>query len=319
MTDHFVREPSPEFVTRINEIFHDAEGDTYSTKHDEIFVREMDRWARLIRRFILPRRPVTVVDFGSGTGFVPLQLLPYLDAEDTIVCCDISQRMLDVAAAQLRKRDARAKLEFVKLDGDLDRVAARSADVMTVNSVLHHLAEPDAFFRWAHRCLVDNGLLVVVHEPNRLFFSHPFLRMNYLVLVRVVSRLNLRKTRVKGALPSDPVVDAVNRTLLQEGLVPRPLSEREIVALVDYRSPTAWGGAEPGGGFDTRVWQRRDPRFELVFEETYDHCSKVSARNRVLRGYDRLLAWVFPRRGSLMSFVLEKRADVAGVEAMVAS
>jgi methylase of polypeptide subunit release factors len=77
-------------VNRVNEIYHDIEREAYLQKHPEIFVDEAKRWRRIAKRYLVKDCSITVLDIGTGIGFIPLTIAPFLKMEDTIICSDIS-------------------------------------------------------------------------------------------------------------------------------------------------------------------------------------------------------------------------------------
>src|SRR4051794_38980690 len=94
---------TPELVLKVNEVFHDVEGSAYAGLHPEIFEGEAARWDEIAQSELAPRRrPILVMDVGCGTGFVAERIAPVLTNDDTFVCADLSQSMLDACRTTLR-------------------------------------------------------------------------------------------------------------------------------------------------------------------------------------------------------------------------
>src|SRR5687767_4412561 len=105
----------PELVLRVNEIFHDLEGREYENRHPEIFKGESARWQQIGRHFLnsVRNHPFRLLDVGSGTGFVPLQLGPFLKESDGVVCSDLSAEMLRVCQQNLSAVGIPCRREFL--------------------------------------------------------------------------------------------------------------------------------------------------------------------------------------------------------------
>lgn len=314
-------------VTRLNEIYHDLENAGYDGKHPDIEEEEAPRWRRFgsaaLRR---ERGPWSVLDVGTGTGFVPLMLKESLRAGDRLLCADLSAAMLAACAANLARAGLPCAADFLKLDGTSLPVAAASQDLITVNAVLHHLAEPERLCGEIDRALRPGGRVLIGHEPNRPHYDRAFLRANIRLLMpladfklfayETILRLGLFEAlrRPLGrCVPEldrhNRLVDGVNARLLAEGAIAAPLGAAEMSSLLDANSPTA-GGLRPGRGFSLEALQGYFPGYALEAWETYKHLDKihVPARRRLLRRYEAWLARRFPGHGSSLFAVLRKPA-----------
>jgi len=107
----------------------------------------------------------TVVDVGTGTGFVAAGLAP---RAGTVIGVDNSPAMLAVAADNLR----RLGIENVVLRvGELDALplADDSVDAAVANMVLHHALEPGAMLAEMARVVRPGGVVAVTDEVQ-----HPY-------------------------------------------------------------------------------------------------------------------------------------------------
>jgi len=101
-------------VVAVNELFHDLEGRSYQSHHPEIFDMEADRWRRACEQFVEPfSGPKRLLDVGSGTGFVPMQLRPFLGRDDLLICSDLSAGMLDACRRNIEQTSFACKTDFV--------------------------------------------------------------------------------------------------------------------------------------------------------------------------------------------------------------
>ena len=239
-------------IKAVNRVFHEVEAESYDQRHPEIFW-EREHWRDFCRKYLpkLPR-PLKALDIGTGTGFVPGVLAECLEAEDSVVCVDISPEMLKAANEKLKNFSCR--FEFVLSDGEaMDFLDGNSVDLVTVNSVLHHLPEYQTFFREADRVLKPGGILAVMHEPNQ-----KFVRNGFLVFVsRSLGFLKNGFKRTKASTKED-LAGKIGERLVREGILNsgQKMGAKEIQSLVDIWSPTAGGKINRNSGFDP-LWIRQ--------------------------------------------------------------
>jgi ubiquinone/menaquinone biosynthesis C-methylase UbiE len=302
---------SNDLVRRINEIFHDIDAESYGKVHNEIFVEEVHRWQNVFSKF-LPQSPKKIIDFGCGTGFLESLLSDYVHANDTLVCMDISHKMIEVV--QSNTQNFPCAVVYSKIDGSFAEPDT-SVDVILLNSVLHHIPNYKEVLDSMVRSLKPNGLFFIGHEPNARFVQSSFLRKQYLLLKQLrlsVLLVWLRKIFVKKSLSATDTVSSINakinEILLQEQRIDTPLQPAEISALIDIHSYTA-GGMHLDRGFDcVTIADQFRGKCSVVHLETYNHLSKLSHTNILYRAYSTILQWIFPTRGSLFFFILQKNA-----------
>ena len=312
---------SERLTQRVNELFHDFTREQYEYRHPEIIEQERERWERLANRFLNFTNYITIVDIGTGTGFVPLTIANSLREGDTFVCSDISKGILEVAKRNITAQDLKCRFEFVKLEGNVPfrlPFDTRSIDVMTMNSVLHHIKDTDTFLKEVDRSLKPEGLLFIGHEPNKRFYKHRFLHYNYLILslisnpmpfvVSVIDKIG-KRTHTSNILrriyhllcPAQRKEYEIWRRIygivLNEGLVTENLLVSDIPRIVDIRDKE---GFEPESLF---------PRYDLLNIETYNHLSWVGIKHhgsRLLSKYENWLQTKFPKCGVTFFIVLRK-------------
>jgi ubiquinone/menaquinone biosynthesis C-methylase UbiE len=312
----------PELVLKVNEVFHDVEGSAYAGVHPEIFQGEAERWDRIARTEIAPRpRPIRVLDVGCGTGFVAERVGPVLSDGDTLVCADLSQAMLNACRDAVAGRGFACRFEFVKLDGTSLPQPDRSCDVVTMNSVLHHLPDPGAILREVSRVLKGGGCFIVAHEPNRWFYASRAMRARGKLVAALISPRQMAGALLRrvGAMNlvhqilrrghHRTVLGEVNRRLLEASVVSTPLTQDELTAIVDIQSPTA-GGWHADRGIDMeRLAKQHLPNFNCRLE-TYDHLGSGTDRVGGLVGrYARRVARRRPADGATLLAVLTERSD----------
>lgn len=320
-------ECTKDLVLKVNELYHDFEGELYHEKHDDIFDGERNRWDEIGKEFLAGNHDggMVLLDVGTGTGFVPLTLVPYLSPGDLFICSDISQNILNAAERNLGGLAHRCRLKFLKLDGDtFGAVETGSVDIVTVNSVMHHLPDFGPFFREMERIVKVGGKVIIGHEPNQSFFRNGFLWRNYEVISYCFnpSQLIYRVAKFLGLLPlvkriskkketSKPgeyhgIVRQINDRLVADGLIEIPLSDTEVSQLIDFQSPTA-GGLDRNKGIDMPgLLERYGRQFSFERYDTYNHVYRISHKNALLRWYSRFLSRFFPREGAAFFTVLKK-------------
>ncbi|MFA7209283.1 MAG: class I SAM-dependent methyltransferase [Parcubacteria group bacterium] len=312
-------------VLRINELFHDFEQINYDKKHTDIFIGESGRWKNT-GKIILKNRPspISIVDIGCGTGFVPMQICDLLQAQDTFICSDISEKMLAVCKEKIAQRKFLCDFKFIKSDGFSLNLKDESIDVVTMNSVLHHIPDFTPFFNEINRILKVDGLLIIGHEPNSLFFKNSFLWYNHRIIFLLVNPAQLiisifgktglfkimqriyRKINTKNS-DYQKIVQKINTCLLNEGLVHENLSYEKIMELIDIQSPTAGKISKEKKGIDiASIPKKYLDNFKIEIIETYNHIPRINNKNILIKKYSDILRRVFPDKGATFFVVLKK-------------
>ncbi len=312
-------------VQRVNELFHDALNQDYQSTFEDIQATESERWVRCANQMLVRPEPLGIIEIGTGTGFVPLTVAAPLKAVDTWFCSDISQGVLDLARQKLASSAFACRFEFCKLSTGLPYRLPwpdQFADVVLMNSVLHHLENTSHFLAEVDRLIKPRGLLIIAHEPNLRFFRNRYLRANYRILDFIFNlRPKLaslgRHTGTLGIMQHvyywfhparrnqmgrrgermRQVFKQVNSALLQENLINRPLRDEQIQQLVDIHAET---------GFDPFSLI---PGYRIESLETYNHLLTVSsayAHNYLIRKLDAGLARRWPHDGAIFFAVYRK-------------
>lgn len=314
-----------DLVLAVNEIYHDIEGGDYERKHPEIIRDTAARWSRIARLiFSEQKAPRRVLDIGSGTGFVPLQLRHSLRPQDLIVCSDLSAGMLDSCRQNLGRAGMCCHVEFVKLEGTGLQGATGPFDVITLNSVLHHVPDYLGLLREIDRNLRPGGALVIAHEPNRLFATKPFLvritrafltsngRPFRFIAKRVIRRFAAAKEAVAIArdagIETQDIYGRVNVELIRRGLISQPLRPEQISGILDYHVQILDGDVRAERGFDVESLASQALQgYRIAFRETYNHLLVGDDRQTLMAQFTGfVLSMLFPRHGQTFSAVFIK-------------
>jgi ubiquinone/menaquinone biosynthesis C-methylase UbiE len=303
---------------KVNELFHDMEGKAYREKHKDIFSGEVKRWQEASKIvFGHYASPFTVMDIGTGTGFVPHTIAGTLSENETFICTDISQKMLDVAKHTMASSGFKCRFEYLKLNGSELPKTNDKISLVTLNSVLHHIPDLESFFTQLDQMLEPGGRIMIGHEPNKAFYQSKFLfRLSrFLHLFSSFKELSLgiaRFTRLSRLFSrrrsaSDPLAAEINRVLLDEHMITKDLTRDEINKLVDYHSPT--GGIKPdlSKGIDLQeILKDQLKGYRQEQFETYHFLGKMSERNALTKRLNHYLAKHFPHKGAHFFAVLIK-------------
>lgn len=293
---------SEKIVQRVNELYHDFEKDKYEEAHPEIFEKEKARWIKSVKTFLNLASPITVIDIGTGTGFVPITIADLLNRGSTFICSDISKGILDVAQENLRNQNFDCVFKFVKIKSEVPLKLPfedKTADAITLNSVLHHVAATENFLSEIDRVLKPGGIIFVGHEPNEYFYNNRFLYFQDYILYALLnpSAVLGKIFRAGKDKKYNKTAQRLNKILLVEKIIKSPLSTEEINRIVDVKASL---GFKP---------DRLFPNYEMLDLQTYNHIYRVSSKykkSRVIKKYEMLLSRRHPKEGQIFFLVARK-------------
>ena len=154
---------SEKIVEKVNEVYHDVINEYYDEAHPAILTGEKKRWINSIEYF-KSKKPLRILDIGTGTGFVPLTIAKYLKKKDEFICLDISSKMLKLAENKIKSNAFKCNFKFA--NKEISELEDDSIDVITIDSVLHHIEDIEIFLFHINRILKEKGILIIGHEPN---------------------------------------------------------------------------------------------------------------------------------------------------------
>ena len=315
---------STNLVLKVNEIFHDIEGSKYHNKHPEILEDEQKRWGKIGKTlFGKLTRKITVLDLGSGTGFVPLQIAKFFKKKDLFICSDLSQTILDACEINVSEKKFKCNFEYLKLNGTKIDLKAESTDYVMMNAVVHHIPNFNVFFREIDRVLKVGGKLIIGHEPNKPFYNHRVLWNNFRFIyslfypVQTVAAI-LRKIglyefarRCYGLLSSGlkeekKLYDQVNKKLVEKGIIENPLSVKQLIEIIDIQSPTAGGHHKERGVDVNELISKYLHNYTIDHLETYNHLCDVRKKNKFINWYSSFLKQKYPTKGATLFVIMKK-------------
>lgn len=143
-----------------------------------------------------------VGDLGCGTGQVASALAPFVAH---VIAVDRSGEMLQAARRRLRDLPA---AEVRRGDLEALPIADAELDAATLMLVLHHLPDPGAALKEAHRVLKSGGRLVIAdmlphdHEEYRQQMGHVWLGFSEEQMQRLLTAAGFDRVRIT-ALPAN--------------------------------------------------------------------------------------------------------------------
>ncbi|TFH13072.1 class I SAM-dependent methyltransferase [Candidatus Bathyarchaeota archaeon] len=318
---------SEQLTQQVNVLFHDLTREEFQQSMDHRFSHEEDRWKRVASLFLNVPESVTLLDIGTGTGFVPLSIADQLGCTDEFICSDISGGILEIAKRNIDARGFKNRFKYVKIESQVPYVlpfSDSSMEAVMMNEVLHHINDTDTFLNEVDRVLKPGGFLILGHEPNKYFYENMLLRANYhlihfLLHPGVYVRRILRKTRLESLFdkfyfrvyPSKKaareeakrydkiIIDEINRNLTQNNLINEPLRREEILNILD----TKW--------IDRTEFKpdKLLPSYKLLFLETTQHLGFLSYSDYekpIINRYNATLSKKYPKSGFIFFAVFKK-------------
>jgi len=281
-----------------------------------VYSIEKDFWHKAAKNYLVRAEPLVCLDFGSGAGSLALTIGQYLKKEDTFVCSDISARALEKCEHNIREKSFSCRFSFIKIKGMKIPLEDHSVDVITLNSVLHHIFDLKAFSKECERILKQTGLLIATHEPNDrdslplpgkiirvlaniilrprfLFFKlaeiSPFLEGAMRSVLNKVSR----RYRLRNKMLSD-----LAEQLRKEGLVDFNIRGTELQQIVDFHTQRGFARQ----ALMTEIF----PRFGVIEWESYNHLG-FSGDDKLHNAVDKFMKRKWPDAGTNIRFILSRQ------------
>jgi ubiquinone/menaquinone biosynthesis C-methylase UbiE len=302
-------------IKKINELFHDIEADVYLEHHPEI-LDEKTKWEKIGETYFKQNRHIRVLDVGTGDGFVPSIIAKYLKENDTLVCSDISEKMLKKAEERLIDYDKFEK-RFVRADAlDISKMNLH-VDFIIMNSVLHHLPDYEEVLKNFAMLLNKDGFIIIMHERNQRFCKQvPFWQRQYLALEQMnrIARKMVKNMLIffrlyKKQMMIDELYSKVKMAIKEKGIYDKDLNINEINSLVDIHDPD-----EGGDGFDPFLLHKRFfNNFEIVELFTDMHLGPWTKTNNTF--FKKKIQTVFEKRypysGSIFGLIMRKSCNTS--------
>jgi ubiquinone/menaquinone biosynthesis C-methylase UbiE len=315
LSKRILQQLDSKLVQKINETYHNLENTCYDERHDEILNYEQIFWKNITNKYLIKKEPTACLDYGTGTGFVPQIIGPYLKREDSLISCDVSDKMLQICQDKLKQMSLACSCSFHKIDDGLIPVPENSIDVVTINSVLHHIFNLNCFAAECERILKPSGMLIVAHEPNkvlRLPFQGSVLRafakvtfQPRAIFFKIAESMPFMEKFMRSILNKvsgsyrrrNKMLIEISQQMRNENLLDFDLRGTEIQQIVDFHAQS---------GFDLqKLLTTVFSKFEHVESETYCHLGFFA--NNWLAGFiEQYLKRKWPNAGKEIRFVLKR-------------
>jgi len=310
---------SNELVQKVNELYHNLISENYDVLYSEMFRQEAKIWKKNFLPYLSQKNSITILDIGTGTGFVPITIGNLLRKNCVFICTDVSQKILKTAEKNIDKHFD-CKFKFVKIESsDIFKLPLkdRSIDVVTINSVLHHIQDTEGFIKEIDRVLKPYGLIFIGHEPNRYFYENKFLWYNYKFMeiftnfqvpikkiaekthtIKILRKFyySLSSNKKKEFYYYKDICEKINKQLFKNKLITKPLTPEQIGKITDVKVNE--------GFYPDLIF----PDYKLEYFETYNHLNEVVTKNydnKFIKKYDEWLKKRFPKKGATFFIVLK--------------
>lgn len=264
-----------EFYWAVNHAYHTIEARQYDDLHETMFVGLHPIWQSLFTHAASLPEKLRILDIGAGTGLVGGFAQKYLPGRVA------SMTMLDPCEAMLEQCRAKAgKLSFPCefRQGDLSAVRnTERFDVITVNSVLHHIVELPSFFSRVQTLLTPQGWLLTAQDPRAEASSdsHFLTRKKQRrgvprnVCRGLLTRLVRLVLQAGGRPALSPLARETSNQLLAQKIIRRPMTMAAIYAVTDFHVP----GQPDGIGKGLSLAQMKDwlSGLKLIDDFTYQY------------------------------------------------
>lgn len=149
-------------VMDTSEDAHDYDTMDHSTVN-RVFVDDFLAFARangFDARLADQRQPPRLLDVGTGTALIPIELCSRRVACQ-IIAIDLAAEMLKLADLNIANAGFASSIQTQRADAKQMPYATGSFDAVISNSIVHHIPEPNAVFAEMARVLQRGGLLFV--------------------------------------------------------------------------------------------------------------------------------------------------------------
>ncbi|MDN3512441.1 MAG: class I SAM-dependent methyltransferase [Candidatus Jettenia sp.] len=324
--------PVMDFVKAVNDGYYNYNACEYDSIHPDITYDAIIAWDKitdLLRIKMTNLQEYTIVDIGSGTGFVAARFLEKCLSFKNYIGLEPSASMRKVATKKFREsRLSFQSIDILKKEAVFDVLKKIEGNrIITLNSVLHHIVWWEDFLTVIKNALNTGDLFILCHEPNSRFWENNKLvslfdkiqeekaRMNrravYLNPINYIKKVNRLVRKDTHQTPSR--YDLINQELKKSGAIKNSLSPGLIGAIIDYSVPLCWRGITIGKDYNEGFLNIEDlmenyfKDMELLLSFTYQHLAFSStALSTTWRHKEKVLEKEYPLDGAQFCLILQK-------------
>lgn len=147
-----------------------------------------------VRKELSKSESKSLIDYGSGTGLVSLELS---DVVDSILLVDSSEQMLEVAKAKISHKGlTNSKVlcsDFTQETPEL------KADIILMSLVLLHVPDTKKILQELFNILKDNGKLIIVDFDKNHSINHPKVHNGFAhnELTKILDEIGFKSIKIK--------------------------------------------------------------------------------------------------------------------------
>ena len=147
-----------------------------------------------VRPALRDSKSKSLIDYGSGTGLVSLELG---DLVDSILLMDSSIQMLEVAKAKIAHKGM-TNLQVLYSDFTQETPELK-ADIVLISLVLLHIPDTKIILRELFNILNKDGKLIIVDFDKNEQVNHPLIHNGFVHedLKRILSEIGFKSTDMK--------------------------------------------------------------------------------------------------------------------------
>ena len=324
--------PAKAFVKAINDNYYIYFASEYEATHPDVVHDAATAWKRIadvLKSKLTNMQEYTIVDIGSGTGFVASRLLEECLPFKNYIGFEPSSDMRNAATQRLKDRRLYFKLFDISKDDMFfpELKAIEGKKIITLNSVLHHIVWWEDFLTVIKNTLNTGDLLILCHEPNsrfcgnetlvrffdsiqeekmrrnlRAFYLNP---MNYIQKIRRLMRM--------GGYTAPSKYDLINKELKVSGVIKKDLLPALISAIIDYGVPLCWRGINIEKEYDEGFYcieslmEDYFKDMEILLSFTYQHLAfSPVVLSPKWRLKEKALEEEYPMYGAQFCLVIQK-------------
>jgi ubiquinone/menaquinone biosynthesis C-methylase UbiE len=161
-----------------------------------------------------------ILDVGTGTGRIPIllaqELLTRNNRDFHIIAIDLAQSMLQIAQQHLLTAELESYISFQLVDAKQMPYPDHCFDMIISNSIVHHLSDPQPFFRELCRLLKPTGGVLI----RDLIRPQTIIELEYLVSTYAGDCDGEQQKLFRDSLRASYTVPEI-KTLFQQVNIPR--------------------------------------------------------------------------------------------------
>jgi 2-polyprenyl-3-methyl-5-hydroxy-6-metoxy-1,4-benzoquinol methylase len=303
-----------DFIYLVSNIYHEFESTSYDNRHFSITLSKK-YWFKSFEAIFTVHHfdNFNILDYGCGTGFATQQFLEYcsnnLNFDNTDVSCyDLSNSMIVECQKKFQK------FNFIKYYSDINGLREifnikLKYNIILCNAILHHMLSPEELIKQMTDSLDNNGILIIGHEPNNLFYNNKILLSisRFFRLFKKVLKKLFYNNQMYG---NDITIDTFNK-LSSLGIVDSNFPLEYIPKFVDIHVPSANFKNQPWGqlGFNKEyIIRASNDRLSFMNSYSYSHIKDDYAYKFYFwRKVSTLLQFLYPADGADVIFIFKKK------------